>query len=54
MGGNGCKFNYEASTSTVSSISSNFDSASNSIRLTVEGTGFIAGDLANTELWIDG
>lgn len=35
MGGNGCLFDYEDSTSTVSSISSSFDSASNSIELTV-------------------
>lgn len=53
-GGSGCVFNYKASTSSISGMTSAFDTATNSIMLTVAGTGFIANDVANTELWIDG
>lgn len=53
-GGDGCFFDYIDSTSTVTGISAAFDQASNSIKLTVSGTGFVAGDAAGTELWIDG
>lgn len=52
--GSGCVFNFKASTSSISGMTSAFDTATNSIMLTVAGTGFIANDVANTELWIDG
>ena len=52
--GDGCVFEYEQSIASVTDIASSYDSVNNRIQLTVSGTGFIAGDLANTELFIDG
>jgi len=52
--GDGCVFDYVDSTSTVTGITSSFDAATNSIMVTVTGTGFTLDDTVNTELWIDG
>ena len=48
----GCVFDYQASTTTVSGITATFDGTN--IKATVTGTGFPVGDVANTELWVDG
>ena len=47
-----CKFEYASPTSTASSISSSFDSATNSIHVTVTGSGF-GTDATSTSLLID-
>ena len=54
VGGPGCFFDYVDGTTTITGMTESLDTATNSIQLTVAGTGFTAGDVANTELWIDG
>lgn len=53
-GAAGCFFDYVDGTTTISGMTEMLDTATNSIQLTVAGTGFTLGDVANTELWIDG
>ena len=48
-----CDFEYVTPTATVNSISSEYDSVSNSIRITVTGTDLPASTL-NAELYLDG
>jgi len=50
--GEDCTFDYIAPTATASSISSSFDTASNSIYVTVSGSGF-GTDISATSLVID-
>lgn len=53
-GGNGCVFEYQESTTSVTGITASFDSSTNSIHARVTGTGFDDNDTVGTELWIDG
>ena len=52
--GNGCVFAFTASSTTVTGMTGAFDATTNSIILTVAGTGFLNNDITDTELWIDG
>lgn len=52
--GDGCVFEYHDPVATVTDIVQEFNTSSNQINLTVEGSGFIADDLVYTELWVDG
>ena len=53
-GGDGCIFEYQDSTTSVTGITASFDSSTNSIHARVTGTGFDDNDTVGTELWIDG
>lgn len=46
--GAGCIFDFQASTTTITGMTQALDAATNTIQVTVEGTGFTPGDLANT------
>lgn len=52
--GDGCEFVFSNPLADLISITESFDSTSNTIQLTVTGSGFTDGDTANTELYLDG
>jgi len=51
---NGCKFNYVAPVASVSTLIPSFEAASNSLIMTLTGTGFSTGDASSISLVIDG
>lgn len=49
-----CKFEFKVPAATVATLTPGFDSATNTQRITLAGSGFTAGDTTSVELWIDG
>lgn len=47
-------YQYRAPVATVTAMSNAYDTATNKQTITLTGTGFIPGDIANVKLYIDG